>query len=150
MKEIYEQLKNNALQQEIKNFINSYGDNALHWATMRGHLDICQFLMGEDLVDVNAKNKLALNALHIAAIHNRPEIAKCLLEETSIDVNEQTNSGATALHSAAISNYPEVARILLKYKPRLLKSNFGKTPLDYAREQKNEEIFQLLKQHYNM
>ena len=149
MKEIYQQLKNKGLQHEVKNFKDSSGFNALMCATGNGHLDICQLLVRDDLVDVNEKNKWGGNALHFAAMNNRPEIAKFLLEETSIDANAQTNDGRTALHSAANLNYPEVARILLKYKPRLLKSKRGKTPLDVARRKGRKEIVLLLKTNYN-
>ena len=129
MKEIYQQLKEKGWLQEVKNFKDSPEDNALMRARIFGHLDICQFLVRDDLVDVNAKNNGGLNALHCAAMNNRPEIARLVLEETSIDVNEQciTFEGKelTALHIPADWNRLEVTRILLKYKPRLLKNHRG-------------------------
>ena len=145
MKEIYQQLKDKGLQQEVRNF----KDSALMRATIHGHHDICQFLVREDLVDVNAKENGGFNALHYAASYNHPEIAKLLLGETSIDVNAQTIGGGTALHEAAYWNRSQVTRVLLKYKPRLLKDKWNDTALDTARKEKNEEIFQLLKRHYN-
>ena len=150
MKEIYQILRSKGLLQEIKSFKTSSGSNAFMVATWNGHLDICKFLVREDLVDVNAKNVSGSNALYYAAMYNRPEMAKLLLEETTIDVNEQTNRGSTALHEAALWNGTEVTRILLKYKSRLLKDKDGDTPLDVAREEENEEIIQLLNTHYNM
>ena len=115
MKEIYRRLRSKGLLQEVKNFKDYSGLNALMKATWKGHLNICQWLVREDLVDVNSKDKWGLNALHMAARYNQPEIAKFLLEETSIDVNDQDNDGWTALHTAFIWNYPEVTRILLEY-----------------------------------
>ena len=149
LKEIYEELKNKGLQQEVKHFNDSSGRNALIWASWKGYLDICQFMLREDLVDVNSKNDYGHNALHYAANNNRPEIVKLLLEETSIDVNAQTNIGRTALHFAAYHNYPEVTRNLLKYKPRLLKTKSGETPLDVARRIGYKEFISLLETHYN-
>ena len=141
MKEIYQRLRSIGLQREVKKFKDSNKWNALIIATMKGHLDICQFLVREDLVDVNSKNnEYGSNALHFAVINNQPEIAKWLLEETSIDVNAQNDCGWTALHLAAKWNRLEVTRILLKYKPRLLKDKKNNTALDYARYKKNEEI----------
>ena len=152
MKEIYQQLKDKGLQQEVGNFKDSSGINAFMWATIYGHLDICQFLLREDLVDVNSKDVDGSNALHDAASNNQPEIAKWLLEETSIDVNAQTKDGWTGLHYAAWYKYLEVIKILLKCKPRLLKNKWNETALDVARRTifKEEEIIQNIKTHYNM
>ena len=149
MKEINQRLRSKGLQQEMKNFKDSEERNALMWATVKGRLDICQFLVREDLVDVNAKNEWGWNALHFAASFNQPEIARLLLEETSIDVNDQTNIGSTALHIVAQWNYPGVTRILLKFNPRNLKNDRGETALDVARSHKKECIIQLLRTHYN-
>ena len=150
MKEICQRLRSHGLLQEVKRFKDSDGDTALSLATIKGHLDICQFLVREDLVDVNNRNVIGFNALHNAAIKNRPEIAKWLLEETSIDVNEQDDCGYTALHWVVDCNCLEITRILLKYKPRNLKNERGETALDGARKHNNEEIIQLLKRHYNI
>ena len=153
MKEIFQRLRNIGLLQEVKNFKDSDDATALFThgdTTENEHLDICQFLVRGDLVDVNSRNVIGCNALHWAAINNQPEIAKLLLEETSIDVNEQDNDGVTALHWAVLGNSPEVTRILLKYKPILLRDNANDTALDIARKGENEEIFQILKTHFNM
>ena len=52
MNEIYQQLKEKGWLQEVKNFKDSSEDNALMWATIYGHLDICQFLVRDDLVEI--------------------------------------------------------------------------------------------------
>ena len=153
MKEIFQRLRNIGLLQEVKNFKDSDDATALFThgdTTENEHLDICQFLVRGDLVDVNSRNVIGCNALHWAAINNQPEIAKWLLEETNIDLNAQNNDGVTALHSAASWNKLEVTRILLQYKPRLLKDEENCTALDYASMLKDEEIIQLLQTHYNM
>ena len=155
MQKIYQEMKSEGLQQEVKSWKDSRGDTALSLATWKGHLDICLWLVNENLMDVNSKDENGENALHIAAMTNRPEIANLLLEEGSIDVNGQTNKGRTALHIAAFDNSNEdstieVVRILLKYKPQLLKDVNNETALDGAIEMENEEIIQLLKTHYDV
>ena len=106
MKETYQSLRSKGLLREVKTFKDSDGYNALMWATENGHLDVCQFLVREHLVDVNSKDVGGWNALHFAVMTDRPEIAELLLEETSIDVNAETNGGNTALHIAALCNNP--------------------------------------------
>ena len=155
MQTIYQKMKNEGLQKEVRSWKDSGGDTALSLATWKGHLDICIWLVNENLMDINSKDKYGENALHIAARTNRPEIASLLLEEGSIDINEQTNEGCTALHIAAFDNSKEdstidVIRILLKYKPQLLKDENNETALDRAIEMENEEIIQLLRTHYDI
>ena len=101
MREIYEELRRKGLQQELKNWKDSSGKTALMRATVGGHHDICQWLLKQDLVDVNSKNFEGWNALHFAANFYRTEIISLLLNETSIDVNEQTDDGWTALDFGA-------------------------------------------------
>ena len=155
MQKIYQKMNSEGLQHEVKSWKDSGGETALSLATWKGHLDICEWLVNEKLMDVNSKNKYGENALHITALTNRPEIANLLLEEGSIDVNEKSNDGSTALHIAAFDNSKddstiELMRILLKYKPRLLKDENNDTALDRAIEMENEEIIQLLKTHYDI
>ena len=150
MKEVYQQLQNNGLQKEVKNFKDSDGNTALMEAIVSGHLDICQWLVRENLVDVNSKDNGGWNALHVAARVDRPEIAQFLFEKTSVDVNEQSYGGRSALHIAALFNRIEVTRVLLEHEAILLMDDRGVTPLYDARKKKNKEIIQLLKRHYNI
>ena len=124
-------------------------------ATIGGNLHICQWLVKENLVDVNTKYLEGRNALHIAADFCRTEISSFLLKETSIDVDEQTDDGRTALHFAAqtsisVEGRVEVTKILLKYDPQLLMDEAGDTALDHARRNGNEPVVELLKSHYNI
>ena len=150
MKEIYQQLQNDGFQKEVKNFKDSDGNTALMGAIVNGHLDICQWLVRENLVDVNSKDNGGWNALHVAAREDRPEIAQFLFEKTSVYVNEQSNAGRTALHVAALFNRIEVTRVLLEHDAILVMDIRGETPLYDAIKKKNKEIIQLLKRHYNI
>ena len=155
MQEIYQELTRRGLKRELKNWKTSSGTTALMRATAADNLDICQWLLKENLVEVTSKNFDGWNALHFAACFCRTEIIALLLKETSIDINEQTDDGWTALHFAAQTSFSvedrvEVTRILLEYDPQLLVDEAGKTALDIARENGNESVVELLKSHYNI
>ena len=151
MRDIHQELTRRGFPQEVKNWkVKGWESTALFKAATNGHLDVCQWLVREDLVDVNAKDVGGLNALHIAAMESRTEIVGLLLEETSIDVNEQNDSGSTALHFAARYNGIEVAKLLLKHNAVLLKDKDEETALDEARTRENDQIIELLKTHYNI
>ena len=93
MQEIYQEWTRRGLQRELKNWKDSSGTTALMRATVGGQLDICQWLLKHDLVDVKSKNFEGWNALHFAANFYRTEIISFLLKETSIDVDEKTDDG---------------------------------------------------------
>ena len=155
MREIYQELKRRGWQRELKSWNDSSIITALMRATKGGNLHICQWLVKENLVDINTKYFGGRNALHIAADFCRTEISSFLLKETSIEVNEQTDDGRTALHFAAqtsisLAERVELTKILLKYDPQLLMDEAGDTALDHARRNGNEPVVELLKSHYNI
>ena len=149
MQKIYEEISTRGLQRELESWKDSsyYEHTALVLATEHGHLDVCQWLVRKDLVNVHKKSKGYGNALHFAAKYNRPEIARFLLEETDIDINEQTDGGNTALHFAACDNNIEVTRILLEYKPLILRDADGDTALDNARINRHDQVIELIRSH---
>ncbi|MBB6498814.1 ankyrin repeat domain-containing protein [Pedobacter cryoconitis] len=61
-------------------------------------------------------------------------------------VNQVNYNGATALIFAATFGHEDITRILLKYgADKAIKDKFGKTALDYAINQENKNIIDILK-----
>ena len=62
------------------------------------------------------------------------------------DPNKQKDDGLSALHRAAMQNSISAIRVLLQQGASTnIKTNYGYTPLDYARMEHNEEALRLLK-----
>ncbi|CAE8631069.1 unnamed protein product, partial [Polarella glacialis] len=81
-----------------------------------------------------------------AAIHDKRLVASMLLWGGSM--REATNhKGNTALHLAAISGAKDVAWLIVENggdHTVNTKNQDGKTPLEFAREGKNEELLEML------
>ena len=78
----------------------------------------------------------------------KENILRWLLHELKFDVNEQNSFGDTVLHVAALHNRMECARLLLDVGSQLLKNQYGRTPLDYAKEYGHKEMQRLIESHF--
>ena len=157
MQNIYQELRSKGFERSVKNWKPGRfaGNTALIMAQRNGHLHICQWLVRENLMDVNLKDDNGWNVLHEAASLNGLEISRnlrWLLEETSIDINAQTSNGDTALHLAVRNENIEVTRILLEHNALLLKKNHYPhwTALDEARSHNEEMVHAITMEEYNV
>ena len=77
------------------------GATALHLAVSAGDQDVCQLLIDQKLVDVNAFDTTRkLTPLMLAVINEYPAIVEMLLARTDLDINQQDPQGYMALHYA--------------------------------------------------
>ena len=70
-----------------------------------------------------------------------------LLLENSACVNAKTNSGWTALIGSTFNGNAEIIKLLLEKSTNINAVFEGKTALDWARDQGQDEIAQLLLQY---
>jgi ankyrin repeat protein len=121
------------------------GDAPLVMAAYLGHSEIVRMLL-EAGADVKAVDPgMKATALHAASYAGRTEAAK-LLVQYGIEIDKQgPYNGYTALHDAIWQNNVDVARVLIDAGANLtLKSNDGKTPLDFARSKHANEIVKMI------
>lgn len=94
--------------------------------------------------DANVKQPEGYNPLILIAEAGGPEAAVLFLDHGA-KVDAARTGNITPLMTAAHNGNLEVARVLLKRGAnRQLKSDDGKTALDYAKEQKHPELVKLL------
>lgn len=121
------------------------GDAPLVMAAYLGHNEIVRALL-EAGADVKAVDPgMKATALHAASYAGRTEAAKLLVQH-GIEIDKQgPYNGYTALHDAIWQNNVDVARVLIDAGANLtLKSNDGKTPLDFARSKHANEIVKMI------
>ncbi|MCP5369457.1 MAG: ankyrin repeat domain-containing protein [Rickettsiaceae bacterium] len=120
------------------NVKNRFGQNPLHIAAEKGHLEIAKLLLEKD-ADLNAQDHNGLTALHIATADNNVELAKLLLEKDS-NPNVISYNGNHPLHIAAHFGNKEIVTLLLNYQADInVTNNLGYTPLDLVKT--SEEVF---------
>lgn len=93
-------------------------ETALHIATYKQHLNICQILL-ENNADPSIKDVNGNNCLHKLVmapetefIENRRDLAHLLLNTNKLSINEKNNIGRTAFHIAAENGFINTLLIL--------------------------------------
>ncbi len=85
-------------------------------------------------------------ALRRAAAANKINCIKILLKINNIDINGAgSESKKTALHIAIENDNVEIAQLLIAAQAKILPDKQQKTPEDYAKESKNDQIRSLFK-----
>ena len=89
------------------------GSTALHWASIRGYLEISELLTSSG-ADVNIRDSGGCTALHQASINDRLKIVQLLLCQGA-DMSIRGYHRKTALDLASYNDHLEVADCLRKW-----------------------------------
>tara|TARA_B100001057_G_C22280280_1_gene730454 strand:- start:254 stop:568 length:315 start_codon:yes stop_codon:yes gene_type:complete len=87
----------------------------------------------------NINNYLLLEA---CKINNKALLNESIKNKGDIHFTDQYQRNG--LHYAAINNSSNIIKLLIKYKQLNKKDSFNKYPLDYAKENKNNKIVNIL------
>ena len=142
------------LNTELANNENNEGLTPLGYAAHFGNKESVQILLQYG-ADVNAVSHSKIpyipsnTALHAAIAGERNIDVIRLLIKNGARTNILDSNGQTCLHSAAFhNNSDEIIKLLIENDaPLQVKDNEGKTAYDIAREQGNEQISVLLREH---
>jgi len=88
-------------------------ESLLHYAVLEGDIDVVQFLLAMNNVDVNKANGRGYTVLMLACRYNRISVVRLLLNVVDIDVNKADGYGNTALMFAVFYNKINVVGLLL-------------------------------------
>jgi len=127
---------------------DKYGETALHEAAKENSVEVAKLLL-KNSANVDSANKWGRTALHWAAWKNSVDVARVLIENFA-NVDSTDNSGLTPLHYAAWQNSVGVAKLLLAKSANLNATAVsgwtrGKTPLQVAEYEGNQEMVELLR-----
>ncbi|TMW69739.1 hypothetical protein Poli38472_001895 [Pythium oligandrum] len=113
------------------NALGWYGQTALHYASINGHLDVAGLLLGHEACEVNASTKGGWTALHFASNNGHLDVVRLLLGHEACEVNASTKGGWTALHFASNNGHLDVVRLLLGHEACEVNAldKDGETPL---------------------
>ncbi|MDD3846999.1 MAG: ankyrin repeat domain-containing protein [Syntrophorhabdaceae bacterium] len=130
---------------------NHLGQTPLHWAAMKGRVDIARILL-----DAHAETNAQFPAngftpLHYACMKGFREVAALCIDHGA-DPDARDNNSETPFHHACRWNFPNLARLLIENGAKLTaRTSNGHTGLDLllASEQKNstDEIVALYREY---
>ncbi len=130
---------------------------ALQRAAGGNHIDLTKVLIGLG-ANVNQKDKAGRTALHWAAIAGHQEPVRILIQ-SGADYNIPNTGGATCLLNAVEASKLEVVTVLIDHHAKVVageikgdklnleaKDESGKTAMDWAKQNKLNEIAFMLKE----
>ena len=92
-------------KEQIQAWINQKDDGdgftALHFASFKGNVDLCEILV-DNGADLNVRNNFGINVIHVAAQGDMP-ISIFYFKLKGLDLRSRDNRGSTPLHWAAYS-----------------------------------------------
>ena len=120
--------------------MNRQGCTALHFAALYGRLEVVQYLIENDLIEIEAVNEHGATALHFAAYVGELSVAKYLIDKVKVDPDEPDANGRTPLHYAVLGSQSTGANKLgmvdwlvnKKLADPNAADNGGVTPLHFA------------------
>ncbi|KAN0070248.1 Ankyrin repeat-containing domain protein [Elaphomyces granulatus] len=129
------------------NVVNSSNCTALMEACRKGELDVVQFLLGIEGIDVHRQDGSGCTAFCLAAEEGHSQVVKLLLTRDDIDINRPNYNGQTALFLACREACLETVDLILKQDGIDLNTRAtytGHTPLAIACLNNNTDIVRLL------
>jgi len=118
---------------------------ALHMACNEGHIDIVEFLLKQEEVNVNALTSIKRIPLHLAAMRGHYEIVKMLIEKKA-EIDAIDEELYTPLHYAAERGCENSVKELLKNGARIdIKTHEGMLAIDMSQDHKVREVFREVK-----
>ena len=122
-------------------YLDEEGNMPIHYATMSENLNVVQYLVEQQNVNVNSKGNGGRSPLHFACENGNLDIVKYLISKGA-NKEAKDDLGNTPLHKAANFNKKDIVKYLLDNGAnKNITNNSAERPYDHA---SNNEIKQLL------
>ncbi|MCJ7455027.1 MAG: ankyrin repeat domain-containing protein, partial [Wolbachia endosymbiont of Homalodisca vitripennis] len=94
------------------NVTDKYGCTLLHWAALKGHLEVATYLVNEKKGNVNAKDILGRTPMHFAVMNNHLGLVR-LFTSARANINAKDNNDQTPLCLAIQYNRLDIVNFWL-------------------------------------
>ena len=128
------------------------GLRPIHVAVRFGHLDIVKYFIEEvDDIAQDPIDNTGQRPIHYAAANGHLEIMKYFIEKVDgIEKEPKTFLGFYPIHwSASYGGLEATKYLIARVNQTQPKNNYGKTPLDFARENIRIDVVKFLECYYS-
>ncbi|MBX9890043.1 MAG: ankyrin repeat domain-containing protein [Amoebophilaceae bacterium] len=127
------------------------GDTVLHNAVFNDHVEMVQFLLQSQTIDINALDGLNRTPFLLAIAKGNLDIIKWFIQpniQERLNLNSTDVNGYTALHAAIMHNHIALAKWIIKSgRIDLIITDYQvNTPLDLAKLRGDVDLINLLTQ----
>ena len=135
-----------AANRSLISAVSPDGWTPLHLAAFFGGADAARALLNKGASpSARSTNAMQNLPLHAAAAGRHADLVKLLIEHGS-PVDARQHGGWTALHAAALKGYDKVVQFLADHGANLsARDVLGRTALDWAQENENSEMADLIR-----
>ncbi|XP_048244587.1 ankyrin repeat domain-containing protein 50-like [Haliotis rufescens] len=121
------------------------GNNILHLACLGGDVDIVQYVLSQDIVDINSRGQYGRTPVMFAAEKGHGEVLDILVSQGG-DVSRVDGSGNSILHVACIGGSVDMVKHVLSQDIVDINGGgqYGRTPLMSAVGKGRRDVFDLL------
>ncbi|XP_048242804.1 ankyrin repeat and KH domain-containing protein mask-like isoform X3 [Haliotis rufescens] len=125
--------------------VDKYGDNILHLACMRGHVETVKFVLSLHVVDINSRGERSRTVVMGAVVRRHRDVVELLVSEGA-DVSLVNKDGDNILHYACIRGDVETVKYVLSLHVVDINSrgDGSRTPLMGAAYMGHRDVVELL------
>ncbi|XP_048251612.1 uncharacterized protein LOC124122191 [Haliotis rufescens] len=126
---------------------DKHGDNILHKACEGGNVEIVEYIVSHNIVDINSTGYASRTPV-MMAVSGRHKAVFDLLVSKGCDLTVEDSYGYNILHRACEGGNVQIVEYIVSHNIVDINSTgYGeKTSLDIAEEQDDDEMFDILKQ----
>ncbi|XP_067678573.1 ankyrin-1-like [Haliotis asinina] len=121
------------------------GDNILHYACRGGHIETVEYILSQNMLDINSRGFQKMNPLMRAALMGHREVIKLLVSKGA-DVLQLDLGGDNILHYACQGGHIETVEYILSQNMSDINSRGYRkmTPVMSAGQEGHKEVVELL------
>ncbi|XP_067659906.1 putative ankyrin repeat protein RF_0381 [Haliotis asinina] len=141
-REVLELLVNKGVKVSL---MDKKGNNILHFACRKGHVEVVEHILSENMVDINSKNKQGMIPVFMAAEKGHKEVVE-LLFRSGGDMSLTSRGGSNVLHFACRGGNVDLVKFVLSHKMTDINSTGRRhlTPVLTAAAEGHKEVVELL------
>ncbi|XP_048253953.1 ankyrin repeat domain-containing protein 17-like [Haliotis rufescens] len=125
--------------------VDTHGDNILHLACLRGHVEMVKYILSQKILDINSRGLYGRTPLMFAATEGHRDVFDSVMSKGG-NASLVDTHGDNILHLACLRGQVEMVKYILSQNILDINSRgqHGRTPLMFAATEGHRDVFDLV------